>query len=252
VTFIIPIKIDSADRAKNLFVIIGFIKKFFNESEIIIVEQYDHICEAEIVNRFENIQYINLDINDNFIHKSELINLGIKNSNTDIVAIQDSDVFAKPEQYTLAIESVEQQLCDCSIPYDNITWQIPKKDINNIYPKFDFNIIEKLEKINITPPSYHGPTIGGILFYNKNKLIESGMYNTNFKGWGHEDDEMYYRFLKLGNTINRIGGDLYHIEHSRNRFHTGYAPGNREEYLRILSLSDKQLKQEIETWKQKE
>lgn len=245
ITFLIPVLIDSKDRARNLFLVTDFVNKHF-DTNILVVEQNAQLSPS-ILKGYSNIEYFFVESFER-IRKSRIINVGIEKIKTPFLVIQDCDIVARPFQYMFAAELLRNNSADAVLPYDHITWEIMKEDINTIYPIYDFSIIDNFHMRNITPPNY-GPTIGGIVFYNRSKLIQTGMYNEKFTGWGNEDDEIYYRFRTLGYRWTRIGGDIYHLSHWRDSTQMGYGPGNQEEYRRIAQMNKEQLEKEIMTWK---
>jgi hypothetical protein len=99
---------------------------------------------------------------------------------------------------------------------------------------------------------YNPNSVGGAIFYNKNKFIEYGMENENFISWGFEDIERGFRANMLGLKIARVAGILYHLNHptsdnSSNVRHKAYIDNNRE-LNRVQSMNKFELQQYIKTW----
>lgn len=244
-TFTIPVKIDSKDRARNLFFTIDFLSKNF-DTNIIVTEQDGDYSKKILKDYSSKIKMFFVGKEDRF-SRSGHMNYGIRESETDIVITHDCDIIMPVEQYIKGVALIEHGVSDFVIPYNHKTYEIPAIDVGHIFPKYDFDLIKKLNIYDITPIAYNNmPTMGGIAVLNKRRFIELGMYNENFKGWGREDEELVHRILQLNGNIRRVRGDIYHMQHYRHSL--GYGDGNNEEYQRIISLSSEQLSLEVNSW----
>ena len=76
------------------------------------------------------------------------------------------------------------------------------------------------------------------------------MDNENMKAWGYDDDERVTRFRKLGLTVKRVDGTLYHLNHERtqNSTQSNQTLINRNELQRISRMNTGELIKEIKSW----
>ena len=78
-----------------------------------------------------------------------------------------------------------------------------------------------------------------------------GLENENFISWGYEDWERIRRVEKLGGTIGRVKGVLYHLTHNRNSNSSSSNPFyqfNGQEYNKIKSMDKEKLQKHISDW----
>ena len=99
---------------------------------------------------------------------------------------------------------------------------------------------------------YNPNSVGGAIFYNKQKFFECGMENEYFMSWGWEDVLRTYIIQTLGFRLGRIPGILYHLNHptspnSSNVQHKAYQD-NYNEYVKTSRMNLEQLRQYIKTW----
>jgi predicted glycosyltransferase involved in capsule biosynthesis len=242
VTFNIPFKLDTPERLRNINIIINYINKHFKTNII--------VCENDNEQKFKevgNFNYMFIPRGDYLMHRTHCLNVLAKKSNTPIIVNYDTDVLFPVAQYVQAVKVIRENKYDMVYPYDG-------RFIDLIEPHIS-NIKNNLSIDNITPSSgnlIHPRSVGGAIFWNKQKFIEGGMENERFISWGWEDDERLKRFGTLGYRISRIEGALYHLSHPRsansaNTEHDAYR-NNEAEFHRISSLSKDALKQQVSTW----
>lgn len=245
VTFNIPVKIDSRDRARNLFVCVNYINRYF-DTNIIVCEQNDNYV-ADIL---KNAKYIYLhfesNVNKNEIHRTAQLNLMCMKSNTPIIVNYDCDVLLPIDQYVISTELIRNNEADVVYPYNGQFLNIDDKSIEQFMIYYDLDKIDKSNFAHIGPPDK--PSVGGAIFYNKQSFINSGMENENFFGWGFEDNERFYRFNTLGLKIKRTDKSLYHMNHEKVQFNSSRIWTNSREMNYIKSLDKEQLLKLIKTW----
>lgn len=242
VTFNIPFKIDTPERLRNIKIVLDFLNKNFDTNII--------LCENDIDQKFHevgNFKHMFIPRGDYLMHRTHCLNVMARASTTPIIVNYDTDVLFPIAQYVQAVKVIRENRFDMVYPYDG-------RFIDLIEPHIT-NIRASLSVENLTPASgnlIHPKSVGGAIFWNKQKFIEGGLENERFISWGWEDNERLHRFGTLGYRISRIEGVLYHISHPRspnsaNTQHQAYYD-NEKEYHRILSLSREVLRQQISTW----
>jgi hypothetical protein len=215
VTFLIPLRIDSADRLRNVQLVVGYLMQHFDTNVYVLEssakqEFFPHL--------FPGIKYVYKLDNNPVFHRTKLINDMIVDSNTKKVSCYDADVLLPISSYIQSSNLLDND-------YD-VVYPYPITDISNGAQKSitlnDLIIsnfknsqydIKKLEENNNF--KLHPTAFGHCFFINRLAYIKSGMENENFISWGPEDYERHHRFKILGNRIGRLQGYVYHLEHSR-------------------------------------
>jgi hypothetical protein len=246
-TFLLPVKVESEDRARNLKIVVDFLNNHLDTNILICEQGSDSVRQLLEGYKFE---YMRLDVENNgLIHRTKQLNDMIKKSKTKIVVNCDVDVLVYPNIYKEAYDLVKDDKFDVVIPYLGPCYDVPIAYHENILTQKKLDHIEPIkEKCGLM----NGNSIGGILFYDKEKYISGGMENENFVSWGFEDNERLYRFKTLGYRITRVGGNLFHLHHTRtsNSHHTHSEYNtNQREYLRISRMNKEQLEHEVSKWR---
>lgn len=217
-TFLIPIRIETDDRLRNIISTVSYLLKHI-PAKIIVKEVSNHptfkfkaIPEIKKYVDISNLTYLYEESNDPWFCKSKVLNDLIVESDTKIVANYDADCILPLSSYTYAYEIIDSNQADVVYPYGCGIYQWKSNYNMEIYDEFmnSFNtsILDRKKTLS-------NSTIGWTQFINRQKYIDSYMMNENFISWGCEDDEFYYRMSILGNRIARIDDYVYHLEHSR-------------------------------------
>ncbi len=192
--FIIPIRIDFKDRENNLKTVIKHIK---NKYDFLI-----NVIECDKISKLKD--------DENYTRYFYKVDFDYYNRSYNINRLID---FSKCEFLCI---------CDCDIIFDYIRFdkalkQIPNFDFIFPYngPIYNININQYLKKDFSKKNIYSQTSNSGIFVCKRESFINSGMFNENFKGWGGEEEEFYYRINKLNFKIGRIPGVLYHLNHFR-------------------------------------
>lgn len=166
---------------------------------------------------------------------------------TDHVANWDCDVLVPPMQIFLAVHKL-RNYGDMVYPYGGIFARMERKPwAKRLSACPDIGQVSK--------EVFHGMTegfvsVGGAVLFNRRKFLAYQGENEKFISYGPEDLERSERFPRLGFKVDRIHGNLYHINH-----HVGvnscqknpFFKAGEEELARIRSLTDEELYQEFKT-----
>jgi hypothetical protein len=219
-TFIIPLRIESEDRMRNVLTILCFLLENFNTK--IIVKEVDRISVfqesilpqlEEYFDNLSNLTHIFEESEDSVFYRMHILNEMLFQVKTDVVVNYDCDVLLPIDSYVNAYESIISGESDVVYPFGNGNYQkqifandeLVSEFLSN---DFDFSILEK--KSNISTSDF-----GWVQFFNRKVYIDGGMENENFRGSSPEDKERFFRFTTLGYSVNRIDSLIYHLEHSR-------------------------------------
>jgi predicted glycosyltransferase involved in capsule biosynthesis len=217
-TFIIPTRIETDDRLRNIISSVSYLLKHI-PAKVIVKEVAPHptfkIRALPEINKYVdtfNLKYIFEETNDNLFCKSKVLNDLILAADTKIVANYDADCILPISSYHESYNLINSGQVDVVYPYGCGVYQW-KADYNiEIYKSFmtelDTSVLDKNKTLS-------NSTIGWTQFINRQLYIESYMMNENFVSWGCEDDEFYYRMNCLGKRIARVNNYVYHLEHGR-------------------------------------
>lgn len=217
-TFLIPTRIETEDRLRNIISSVSYLLKHI-PAKVIVKEvsnqpifQFKAIPEIKKYADTSNLEYLYEESQEPLFCKSKVLNDLIVASSTKVVANYDADCILPIDSYYRAYSSINDDQVDVVYPYGCGVYQWKSEYNPEIYKKFvrtlDISILDQNKTLSTS-------TIGWTQFVNRQKYIESYMMNENFISWGCEDDEFYYRMSILGNRIGRIDNYVYHLEHSR-------------------------------------
>ena len=172
-----------------------------------------------------------------------------KMAQTPIVINFDADVIFPPIQLYKAVQMIRSGEYDFVYPYTKFA-RVPRNPHRKALQKhLDIGILALFSFKGMEDKAK--TSYGGAVVYNKEKFIEAGMENENFKNWGREDFERIRRFKKLGYNTGRVSGNLYHIDHVKGdnstRIHAHYR-GNESEYMKVRDMSKEELLKYVESW----
>lgn len=218
-TFIIPVRIESSDRMRNVIASLTFLLENFDTNIILKEVDKESVYKRNVLPILRDI--IDLDINvrhifvedyDDLFHRQKILNEMIFEADTKIVVNYDCDVILPVDSYILAYDLINTSQCDIVYPYGQGLWQkqvFATDDIISLFfENYDYSILDNYSKI-------HTSDFGWVQFFNRQVYIDGGMENENFKSYSPEDKERFYRFEKMGYNIRRIENYVYHLEHFR-------------------------------------
>ena len=219
-TFIIPLRIESSDRMRNIITLLCYLFGNFDTNVIVKEVDSEPVFEEnvlpqvkEFVDRDINLTHIFEKSDDPVFYRMHILNEMLAMSKTDVVINYDCDVLFPIKTYVNAYESILNGTHDVVYPYGNGTYQ-KQVHVNDeivsdfLNTDFDFSIFEKHSQISTSD-------FGWAQFFKRSVYIEGGMENENFRGSSPEDKERFFRFTTLGYDVGRIDDWIYHLEHSR-------------------------------------
>lgn len=195
-TFIIGYR-HKKDRFINLKRTLDWVNSF-SGVELILVEQDKHT----------KIGHLNLNCKHIFVksdqpyNRSWGFNVGLKNSNSDIIVFGDSDIIMDPHKFIEALKMIKDY--DMVSPYTSVIDLDPKE---STLPLPNILKIKKKGRSGINP-------CGGIAIFRKEAAFNIGGWFEKFIDWGGEDDHM---FMKTKHFLNwkELEGSCYHLYHQR-------------------------------------
>lgn len=239
-TFLISLKIDSADRLNNLDIVMQYLQHNFNTNIV--------ICEQDVTptiqNRYDCTHVFHYT--KDFFNRQKGVNLAAKAAKTSVIVHYDADILLSHNQITRATELILDKTVDVMYPYDGHFYDVPRQFHEQI------KNTNSIDCINVSECTLFNPhSVGGSVFFNTETFWKCGGANENFKGLGYEDNEIHERFQKLNCNMGRLTKPLFHLTHERKDTSYNYNPYldlNKQEYFRIHQMTKDQLLQEVNTW----
>jgi hypothetical protein len=215
-TFLIPIFDLKDDRFNNFKFVLSKIKEVTDR--ILVVEQVrdDQATQSKQFTESLGIDYFSVKINDDFIHKSKLINLGTDKINTGHIWVNDADCYLKFQKVIDLLDFKHNFIQ----PY-NVGKYIEKTETDKIIKgeavdiEFNYSKLHE-EGQHIVPGTlYYTAMYGALSFiYSKQSFKAIGKMNEMYAGWGLEDNSLCMRMLQYKNLkldiVNLPGIHLYH------------------------------------------
>lgn len=248
VTFVIPLRVDSPERERNLDLLLD---------TLVTIEHAEvHILEADNKSRYRlkknycNVVYRFVKDLDPVFYRTKYLNCLLQEAEGSIVGIWDTDIMMPEIQILDAIREIKVGKAIMSYPYDGCFYSLtPERSELFVQDKSYKKLEEQEDDRNLT----HGAhSVGGAFFVNKKMYLQAGGENEHFYGWGPEDAERAKRMEILGLPIYRAKGPLYHLYHPRKE-NSWYGSQeielkNRREFLKVCSMTRDELLQYIQTW----
>ena len=249
VTFLIPVRIDSIYRVENLMAVVSYININFDTNiHLLEAGSFNHGILARLLSK--NVRIIFIDDHDPVFHRTYYINRLVKQAETPIVAVWDSDVLVPKDQIGVAVNLIRKDEAQFVLPYNErfLDTSILVREL--YFKRKDFSVLQesegKMERL------YGADPVGGGFFANRKAYIESGMENEYFYGWGHEDGERVNRWNRLGYRFQKIDGCLYHLSHHRSinsKYHSKRQQAVKmTELERLGNMSQEEMEREVKSW----
>ena len=246
-TFIIPLRIETADRMRNIITILIYLTRNFDTK--IIVKEVDEssVYEREVLPILEQalepewlecITHIFEKSDDFTFHRTKILNDMLWMVDTPVVVNYDSDILLPLETYINATNMIAKgwvhpdaeggQPVKVVYPYGMGNYQFQCHVGDNEVTNF-INSGFNFEYFNGHMRQWDAK-YGFCQFFDTEEYKKLGGENENFVAYGYEDDERYFRFNLLS-SVARIDEYVYHLEHGRTKnswFNNPYCEDNKK------------------------
>ena len=246
-TFIIPLRIETEDRMRNIVTTLIYLTRNFNTKIIVKEVDKESIYEREVLPLLEQalepdmlacIHHIFEQSDEFTFHRTKILNDMLWMVDTPVVANYDSDIILPLESYINATNMISKgwvhpdaegsKPVKMIYPYGfgNYQWQCHVGDnevTNFINSGFNF------EYFNGHMRQWDAK-YGLCQFFDTEEYKKLGGENENFVAYGYEDDERHFRFNLLS-SVGRIHEYVYHLEHGRTKnswFNNPYCEDNKK------------------------
>jgi hypothetical protein len=249
-TFIIPIRIESNDRLRNVITTTAFLLENFDTNIIIKEVDSESIFKNVALPILKNILDVDVKIHHIYeksdspsFHRQKVLNEMIAAADTEIVVNYDCDVLLPLESYHEAYISILHHTHDVIYPYGQGMYQkqVPASDevVSDFLQSMDYSILDSNSTISTSD-------FGWAQFFNRQVYIDGGMENENFVAYAPEDKERFYRFTTLDYNVGRIDDYVYHLEHSRGQnswINNPHMNTNNNEWEKVQNMNKEQIKE---------
>lgn len=250
-TFIVPLRIESFDRLRN--VVVSSIYLLDNTDCTLLIKEADaeSVFESDALpqirecigeEKCKRLIHVFEKNDDPFFHRTRILNDMVMMTKTPVVVNYDCDILLPLESYQTCEDWIMEGKYDMVYPYGDGNWQYQIFTDDDLVSRFingDYNFEILKEQSKVYDAKY-----GFCQFYSTEKYIEGGLENENFIAYGYEDNERYHRFNKLGYNVGRLDAHVYHMEHVRTPnswFTNPYIEKNKNLYEMILKFDKEEL-----------
>tara|TARA_R100000231_G_scaffold95327_1_gene71500 strand:- start:647 stop:1525 length:879 start_codon:yes stop_codon:yes gene_type:complete len=270
-TFIIPLRIDTGDRLRNVILSTAYLLNHFDTNVMIKEVDSEHRFETfalPIIKRLvdtKNLIHIfeNDTRTDDAFHRTRVLNDMVMESKTDIVVNYDTDLILPIDSYVQSVKMLEGEY-DVVYPYRygnhgerkvNLGFTIETQNDMDQFENSEW--VSKFIESNYDCKSFddrffyyhseqgHGwAEYGMVQFFDRQVYIDGGLENEGFIAYAPEDIERHHRWKTLGYNIGRVDEHAYHLEHQRTQnswFHNPFMQSNNQLWEQLKVLSKEQL-----------
>jgi hypothetical protein len=142
-TFIIPIRIESPDRLRNVITTTAFLLENFDTNIIIKEVDSESVFERDALPILKSILDVDVNINHIFeksdaplFHRQRVLNEMIMEADTKIVVNYDCDAILPLESYELAYKGILDGIYDVVYPYASGNYQYQVERSDNVVSHF--------------------------------------------------------------------------------------------------------------------
>ena len=266
VDFIVPLRIDTGDRLRNVIPSTSYLLHHFDCT--VTIKEVDSERRFEtyalpIIKRLVDTANLNFIFEeetrtDDSFHRTKVLNDMIMSSKCDIVVNYDTDLVLPLDTYTKAVEMLQGEY-DLVYPYRygnhgerkvNLGFTIETQDDMDNFEGGEFvsRFIKEYDSTCFDDRFFYYPSnqgegwaeYGMVQFFNRQVYIDGYLENEGFIAYAPEDIERHHRWQTLGYNIGRVDNYAYHLEHQRTQnswFHNPHMQNNNAlwEYLKTLS-----------------
>lgn len=251
-TYIIPIRLESEDRIRNIITCLVYLLDNFKASYIIKEHDKTSVFNEVVLPQLEEYfgdDLKQIDIKHQFVQSDDpvfprqrLINEMIDEVKTPVVVNYDCDVLIDRKGMKDGLSGITHWGGDISYPYGHGNFQRRVRATDELVTKFienhfDFEVF--YDHSDMWTSDY-----GWVQFIKKDQWVNLGMENEEFVAYAPEDKERFWRFKKFNKRIYRGQSIIYHLEHSRSPnswFTNPHMKANQELWEKLEAMDPFQL-----------
>lgn len=241
VSFLLPVRIDSPERYKNLLLLLRYLNQYVDTQIYILEADSSPKIFARLLK--PEVHYYFVEDSREKFHRTYYINQLAWKTQSPYICICDADVIIPVSQLEETVEFLRNEYAYV-LPYDGSLVATEEKE------KTAF--LETLNPGVFVVKVVWEHVCGGAIFLNRKNFIQAGMSNEHITSWGPDDVEQRKRMEILGFSMTQVAGPLFHLWHPRG-INSSYENQEErlrltEEYLKVASSGKVELQQYINTW----
>lgn len=250
ITFLLPVRIDSEYRYKNLKTILDYYGNNPKFSFIIMeADNQPRLSPVDCISK--SIRYFFIHDTNPIFHRTKYINDMLRMTETEIAAVWDVDVICDEKQILAAGELACLGKLPIVYPYDGRLWCVNTAFSELFRNRLDLSILSDFPQNRYLLSGYY--SVGGGFLVNVEAYRRFGWENENFVGWGPEDIERYKRIEIITDiTPPRVWGEMYHLFHTRGvnsgTFDEDLAYSTKKEFCRVCAMTKDELIAYVKDW----
>lgn len=233
-TFVIPFRIDSKERLRNLCFVLEWIEPL---NATILLLEADKQSKTDGLFTSTNIKYTFVEDVSPIFHRTRYINQLIKMVKTEIIAVLDADVVVNHSKIYEAIRNIIDNKHTIAYPYDTGFVYLSEENTQKLIEDMDLECFDRKK----LPLLMNRPSCGGLYLAHKERYLALGGENEKFIGWGPEDAERLRRVTIMDGGVSwTTTGHAYHLSHPRHEnsdyFNEDIATDLRLEFVKVCSM----------------
>lgn len=211
VTFVIPFRIDSSERQRNLDMLLELLSRR-KQTKVILLEA-DTGSVYKMKKTYPNVRYYFVKDDSPVFYRTKYVNELLRKAETSIVGVWDTDMLVSDEQMDNAITEVSNGSALMSIPGDGRVFVYSVED-SFLYRQGFFKPFLRKKKEVVDLSSLDSS--GAVFFVNKEAYLKIGGENEHLYGSVVENWERIKRLDILGISIAWVTGIIYRLTHRHN------------------------------------
>jgi hypothetical protein len=270
-TFIIPLRIDTGDRLRNVIISTAYLLHHFDTNVLIKEVDSEHRFETyalPVIKRLvdtSNLIHIFEEETrtDDSFHRTKVLNDMILSATTEIVVNYDTDIILPVSTYIKSNKMLNGEY-DVVYPYRFgnygerkvvLDFTIETQDDMDNFEKNSFvsQFIQSNYNCECFDDKYFHyeshqglgwAEYGMVQFFNRQVYIDGYLENEGFIAYAPEDVERHHRWKTLGYNIGRVDNHAYHLEHERTQnswYHNPHMQNNNNLWEHLKNLSKEEL-----------
>lgn len=218
-TFIIPLRIESSDRMRNVITSICYLSAVFDTKIIVKEGDETSVFADEVLPQIRDftdtshITHVFENTSTSEFHRTRYLNEMTQMADTKVVVNYDCDIILPVISYIQAQEMIVNGPSDVVYPYGFGNYAKLATVSDEVVTKFltegfDIELLEQRSRVV-------NARYGFCQFFDREVYISGGGENEKFIAYAPEDEERAFRFSQLGYQVHRINRHIYHLEHAR-------------------------------------
>ncbi len=241
-TFIMPVRVESQDRANNVLTSVSYLLNHLDTNIIILEDDKVSKVPSILGTKLSQVKYIFNQNNEYLFWKTRHLNTMALQVKTPIMVMYDCDIIMESNLYEKSRNYITKDGYEYIVGYGDLT------RVNQDQHKI---LRETMDPYKVVSGGNMAAAVGSPAWVLTNKYMEAGMENEFFKSWGFEDNERHWRFVRMGLKHRYGEGKLWHLEHCRvsNNFNSNpHLDTNARLFHSVEGESPEQTKERVKTF----